>query len=56
MAWVWFYSNIRMRRHESYKCELCGNVVKVQEVDAGELHCCGQAMSMITVDLTLVKL
>ena len=45
-----------MRKHESYRCELCGNVVEVQEVGGGELHCCGQAMNMITVDLTLVNL
>jgi len=31
-------------------------MVEVQEVGGGELHCCSQAMSMITVDLTLVNL
>jgi len=45
-----------MKQYESYKCEICGNVVEVQEVGGGELHCCGQAMSKITVDLTLVNL
>lgn len=30
-----------MRKHESYRCEICGNVVEVQEVGAGELHSCG---------------
>ncbi len=45
-----------MKQYESYKCELCGNVVEVQEVGGGELHCCGQAMGKMTVDLTLVNL
>lgn len=45
-----------MKQYESYKCELCGNIVEVQEVGGGELHCCGQAMGKITVDLTLVNL
>jgi superoxide reductase len=29
---------------EVYKCELCGNVVKVMEGGAGTLVCCGQDM------------
>ncbi len=45
-----------MRQYESYRCEKCGNVVEVQNVGGGELHCCGQAMVNITVDLTLVNL
>ncbi len=45
-----------MKKYESYKCDICGNVVEVQEVGGGELHCCGQAMSSITVDVTLVNL
>lgn len=45
-----------MKQYESYKCELCGNIVEIQEVGGGELHCCGQAMGKITVDLTLVNL
>ncbi|HIP20307.1 MAG TPA: rubrerythrin family protein, partial [Sulfurimonas sp.] len=31
-------------------------MVEIQEVGGGELHCCGQAMGKITVDLTLVNL
>ncbi|KXB04510.1 desulforedoxin [candidate division MSBL1 archaeon SCGC-AAA382A13] len=27
-----------------YECEICGNVVKVEEVGGGELVCCGQPM------------
>nr|WP_321266484.1 ferritin family protein [uncultured Sulfurimonas sp.] len=45
-----------MRQYESYKCNKCGNVVEVQSVGGGELHCCGQAMEMITENLTLVNL
>ena len=45
-----------MRQYESYKCNKCGNVVEVQNVGGGELHCCGQAMEMITENLTLVNL
>ncbi len=45
-----------MRQYESYKCNKCGNVVEVQNVGGGELHCCGQAMEMITENLTMVNL
>ncbi|MGM0409841.1 MAG: desulfoferrodoxin FeS4 iron-binding domain-containing protein [Bacillota bacterium] len=31
---------------EVYRCEICGNVVKVKEVGGGELVCCGQAMTL----------
>ena len=45
-----------MRQYETYKCNKCGNEVEVQSVGGGELHCCGQAMEMITENLTLVNL
>ncbi len=45
-----------MRQYESYKCNKCGNVVEVQNVGGGELHCCGEAMEMITGNLTSVNL
>ena len=45
-----------MRQYESYECSECGNVVEVQSVGGGELHCCGKAMKMITKNLTLVNL
>ena len=32
-----------MRQYESYKCNKCGNVVEVQNVGGGEIHCCGDA-------------
>jgi len=45
-----------MRQYESYKCNKCGNIVEVQNVGGGELHCCGEAMEMITENLTAVNL
>jgi len=45
-----------MRQYESYKCNKCGNVIEVQNVGGGELHCCGEAMEMITENLTSVNL
>ena len=45
-----------MRQYESYKCSKCGNVVEVSNVGGGELHCCGQAMDMMTDNLTMVNL
>lgn len=43
---------------EVYKCELCGNIVEVIHGGAGELTCCGQAMTLLTentVDAALEK-
>ncbi|RXK08073.1 ferritin family protein [Halarcobacter bivalviorum] len=45
-----------MRQYESYRCNKCGNVVEVQKVGGGELHCCGEKMEMITENLTAVNL
>jgi desulfoferrodoxin-like iron-binding protein len=45
-----------MRQYETYKCNKCGNVVEVQNVGGGELHCCGEAMEMTTENLTVVNL
>jgi len=45
-----------MKQYESYRCNKCGNIVEVQNVGGGELHCCGEAMEMITTNLTLVNL
>ncbi len=45
-----------MRQYETYKCNKCGNIVEVQSVGGGELHCCGEAMQMVTKSLTLVNL
>ncbi len=36
-----------MREYETYKCNKCGNIVEVQSVGGGELHCCGEAMQMV---------
>jgi len=45
-----------MRQYETYRCNKCGNEVEVQNVGGGELHCCGEAMEMITENLTAVNL
>jgi len=45
-----------MRQYETYKCDKCGNEVEVQSVGGGTLHCCGQAMEMVTQNLTMVNL
>jgi len=45
-----------MRQYETYRCNKCGNEVEVQNVGGGELHCCGEAMEMVTENLTLVNL
>jgi len=45
-----------MKQYQSYRCNKCGNVVEVQKVGGGELHCCGEAMEMITENLTAVNL
>jgi len=45
-----------MRQYETYRCNKCGNVVEVQNVGGGELHCCGEAMEMVTENLTIVNL
>lgn len=45
-----------MKQYQSYKCNICGNIVEVQSVGGGELHCCGEAMEMSTPSLTLVNL
>ena len=45
-----------MRQYETYKCNKCKNEVELNKVGGGELHCCGQAMEMVTENLTLVNL
>ena len=45
-----------MRQHESYKCNVCGNIVELSHVGGGKLHCCGKEMECITTDLTSVVL
>ena len=45
-----------MRQYESYKCNVCGNVVEVSHVGGGKLHCCGKEMECTTTDLTSVVL
>ena len=45
-----------MRQYESYKCNKCGNEIEVQAVGGGTLECCGEAMEMVTKNLTAVNL
>jgi len=45
-----------MRQYESYKCNICGNEVEVQNVGGGTLTCCNAEMEMVTENLTLVNL
>ena len=35
-------------RLETYKCELCGNIVEVMVAGGGELVCCGKPMILLT--------
>ena len=44
-----------MRKHESYKCSICGNDVEVSHVGGGTLVCCGQDMECTTENLTMVR-
>ena len=45
-----------MRQYESYKCNICGNEVEVQNVGGGTLTCCNEEMEMVTENLTSVNL
>ena len=41
-----------------YKCQICGNIVEVVHIGAGELVCCGQPMTLQkanTVDVAQEK-
>ncbi len=45
-----------MKKYQSYCCDKCGNIVELSHVGGGELHCCGEAMKMVTDNLTWVNL
>jgi desulfoferrodoxin-like iron-binding protein len=32
---------------EKYRCNICGNIVVVEQVGGGELSCCGEPMESI---------
>ncbi len=32
---------------DTYRCDICGNVVEVKEVGGGELVCCGEPMKLM---------
>jgi len=34
-------------QNQIYKCEICGNIVEVLHIGAGELVCCGQPMGLM---------
>ena len=40
------------KKLEIYKCEICGNLVEVLLPGAGELFCCGQAMTLQVANKT----
>ena len=35
------------QKKQIYKCDVCGNVVEILHIGAGELVCCGQSMNLI---------
>jgi superoxide reductase len=36
------------KKDEVYKCDICGNVVKVLEGGEGDLVCCGENMRLLS--------
>ena len=40
------------KRFQVYRCALCGNTVEIIRENAGELHCCGQAMNLLQENTT----
>ena len=36
------------QQKQIYKCNICGNIVEVLHVGAGQLVCCGQPMELLT--------
>lgn len=37
--------------NKNYKCNICGNLVKVLEAGIGELVCCGQPMNIVAEEV-----
>lgn len=37
---------------ETYKCEVCGNIVEVLHAGGGALNCCGQEMKLLEENTT----
>lgn len=35
------------QENQTYKCSICGNIVKVIRAGTGELHCCGLPMELV---------
>ncbi len=47
-----------MKRHDVYKCSICGNIIEVVNPSAPALVCCGKPMDLQTehsADLTTEK-
>jgi superoxide reductase len=38
--------------NEIYRCNICGNIIEMVHVGAGELVCCGQPMELLEEKLT----
>lgn len=36
-----------VKRHQTYKCNVCGNIVSVLHAGGGELVCCGESMELL---------
>lgn len=34
--------------NQVYKCDICGNTVRIMEAGVGELLCCDQLMELLT--------
>ena len=40
------------KRLETYKCDVCGNIVEVMHASGGTLTCCNQAMTLLVENTT----
>ncbi len=47
-----------LKKHDIYRCSLCGNIVEVEYAGGGTLVCCGQEMNQLeelTADTSIEK-
>ena len=42
------HNHFMIKKHQIYRCSVCGNVVEVLTVGGGELVCCGKPMELLT--------
>jgi superoxide reductase len=40
------------KQSEIYKCAVCGNIIEVVHMGAGDLVCCGQSMKLLSENTT----